>query len=75
MAGPSWTLPRAFPGAEAPNPLFLQRSAALSLLLICLNRRDIFYLVPWVMQWFEKKSGIGLVRGRHFLDQKKVAKD
>ena len=25
--------------------------------------------------WFEKKSGIGLDRGRHFLDQKKVAKE
>ena len=35
----------------------------------------LFYLVPWVMRWFEKLSGIGLARGRHFLDQKKVAKD
>ena len=34
-----------------------------------------FLIVPWVMQWFEKKSGIGLDRGRHFLDQKKVAKE
>ena len=25
--------------------------------------------------WFEKKSGIGLARGRHFLGQKKVAKE
>ena len=27
------------------------------------------------MERFEKKSGIGLARGRHFLDQKKVAKE
>ena len=35
----------------------------------------MIYLVPWVMQWFEKMSGIGLARCRHFLDQKKVDKE
>ena len=53
-------------------------SAGFSLIVAYSGRTGgpgLYYLVPWVMQWFEKMSGIGLARGRHFLDQKKVAKD
>ena len=37
--------------------------------------RACFTLCHGKYLWFEKKSGIGLDRGRHFLDQKKVAKE
>ena len=37
--------------------------------------RACFTLCHGKYLWFEKKSGIGLDRGRHFLDQKKVTKD
>ena len=55
--------------------VLISETSRFFLFLFYSIRWDAFMLCHGKYLWFEKKSGIGLDRGRHFLDQKKVAKD